>query len=114
MKIGDFADHEVKSIKFNKEFIPLILSGKKTQTRRMPKGFKKVQYAKGDIVKIDGEDIKISITDVRHEALGKITNSDILKEGFSSWDDFYDAFCLIYPNVCIIQDVTVIEFEVIK
>ena len=69
----------MKTIKFDKQFNQLILDGTKTQTRR-PMKTDTSKYKKGDVVLIEGTDIKIEIKQVRDDKLQVLSPKDVSEE----------------------------------
>ena len=93
-------------LKFNPEFIPLILSGKKVITTRMkPKG--KI----GDTFDIGGK--KHVITYIHSDNLRYILRK-YFYEGFKSKAEFHKALEKIYPEITLDSVVWVHYFEPVK
>ena len=97
---------------FKKDLLDKVLSGFKTQTRR----FNKKTLRKGKIYALrknwlenTGEYIKI--TKVYNQKLSDIAQEEIIKEGYSSLDEFRDAWIRIYGSWDPEMVVTVYEFE---
>ncbi len=80
---------------FKKNHIELILSGKKTQTRRM---WKKRRAVPGRIHKVKTQMLsteyfaEILILRVWKEYLGFISEADAIKEGFRNREHFFQVF----------------------
>jgi len=105
----------VRGILFKKHFIDKILSGEKTQTRRV---HKKPLY-RGELVAVKTSYSKCSgivlrILKVWKERLGDISEADARKEGCGSIEGFKQEWIRINkvwdPNL----EVTVYEFEVVR
>ena len=102
---------------FKKEHKDMILSGKKTVTRR---NWKKLMVKVGGIykakLKLLSKDyfakIKITKLDIQH--LGDITLDDVKKEGYDSYEDFKRIWKKINGKWLPLQVVDVIEFEVVE
>lgn len=104
-------------ILFKQEHVPMILSGRKTQTRRK---WKKPRAKVGSIhqaktgFKKDDTFALIRITGIRHEAMGDISDEDVYREGYDSREAFADIWRRIHgtdPDPT--EVVTVIDFEVV-
>lgn len=85
---------------FRPELAKAILQRKKTQTRRLATA-KTCRYRAGKSYAVQpgrGKTAvcRITITDVRLEALGEITLKDARKEGFVTTDEFRDYWASLY------------------
>jgi len=78
-------------ILFRPENVPLVLSGRKTQTRRR---WKRPRVKVGSVhqaktgFKKDEVFARIRITGLRQERLGDISPEDVYREGYDTWDEF--------------------------
>ena len=87
-----------------------VLSGEKTQTRRKRR----------PNVKVGGEyrlrkgyswlQTRITVTDLRRQRLGEVTPDDVRKEGFTSLEEFKEAWVEIYGDWDPDQEVWVVDF----
>ncbi len=105
----------MKDLRFSPWFIPKIIFGNKTQTRRIAEDLS-FPYEERTLcgVMVDGLRCVYSmhITAYRQEPVGEITESDAAKEGFSSVRDFEKAFDEIYGEGVFLTNpiVWVIDF----
>jgi len=100
---------------FRREFIEKILRGEKTQTRRLSSR----RYRVGRIYRIKRDwyhatGIEILITRRYRQRLGDISLEEIRKEGFSSLEEFKQAWIGINGSWNPDETVTVYEFKVLK
>ena len=102
---------------FKPEHIKMILSGKKTMTRR---AWKKPMVKVGGVykckTKLYSKDYfaKIRVDKLCQQKLGDATLGDVKKEGYSSRDDFREIWIKINGNWDLEQTVWVIEFELVE
>lgn len=85
-------------ILFKREHVQPILEGRKTQTRRTGRLRWKIgtiRQAKTGFRK-DDEFAKLRIEAIRQERLGDISEADARAEGYSSIEDYIEAFRRIY------------------
>lgn len=97
---------------FKKDLLELVLSGLKTQTRRLHKHTLKegrIYSLKRTWIKTTGKYIKI--TRVSHQKLGDITEDEAEKEGFSSIEEFRKAWIRINGSWVPDMEVVVYDFE---
>ncbi|RLG49621.1 MAG: hypothetical protein DRO00_09770 [Thermoproteota archaeon] len=99
---------------FRKEHIDKILRGEKTQTRRRSR----YQYKVGRTYRIQRSwynytDIKILITRRYKQRLGDITQKEVRKEGYSSLEEFKQAWITINGYWDPDEIVTVYEFKLV-
>ena len=97
---------------FKKELLGLVVSGRKTQTRRLHKRLLKegrVYALKRGWFESTGDYLKI--TRVAHQRLGDITEEEAVKEGFSSIDEFRSAWIRINGSWDPEMEVIVYDFE---
>jgi len=92
-----------------------ILSGKKTTTIR----YGRYDAAPGSEVYLvlrpsDTAVAKLRIVDVRRKKVGELTEEDARKDGFSGLMSMLRALNRIYGELYADDEVTVIEFEVVK
>jgi len=99
----------MRRIHFKHPFIFKIISGEKTQTRRLSS-----RYRPGEILRINNTEIWILITRRYRQRLGSITPEEAHKEGFSSLKEFKKAWKRIYGRYDPNQQVWVYEFKVIS
>jgi len=97
---------------FKRELLDLVISGKKTQTRRRHKNplKEKQKY----VIKRNwykNTEQYIQITKVYPQKLGDVSEEEAKKEGFSSLDEFRDAWIRINGSWDPEMVVTVYEFE---
>lgn len=99
-------------MKFNPEFVPLILNGTKTQTRRLGKK----RWRENTIQKCQaGESAfaKVRILSVNRESLGQISDEDVRNEGFGTKKAFQEAWTAIYGSWEDEKEVWVIKFRLV-
>ena len=97
---------------FKRELLDLVISGKKTQTRRRHKNPLKegrIYAVKRNWLEATGEYIRI--TKVYPQKLGDVSEEEAIKEGFSGLDKFREAWIRINGNWDPEMEVTVYEFE---
>lgn len=104
-------------ILFKDYHIKPILRGRKTQTRRLwPKG-PRAKVGAVHLVKTElfskEHHCKIKILDVHQERLGDISADDVYAEGYSSIDEYVDAWIEINGSFDPDQLVYVVAFEVL-
>jgi hypothetical protein len=97
---------------FKKGLIDMVISGRKTQTRRLHKNVLKV----GRIYSVKrswykNTDQYIQITKVYSQKLGDVSEEEARKEGFGSLDEFRDVWIRINGGWDPEMEVTVYEFE---
>ncbi|SHE96597.1 ASCH domain-containing protein [Desulfofundulus australicus DSM 11792] len=102
-------------ILFKPEHVEPILSGCKTQTRRLGKKRWKVGSVHQCRLSYRMEPFAyVRVTAVRRERLGNITDDDARREGYLSVEAYREAFERIYgfwdPDV----DVWVVDFELVR
>ena len=103
---------------FDKFCIDKILEGKKTVTRRLPKGRQPARIGKIHKLKIDRTKKTyglILITDCYLEAIKNIDDKEAKKEGFETRKEYLDYFMNI-NNIDILNDYDLvwrIEFELL-
>jgi hypothetical protein len=114
--------------------LPQVLSGQKTQTRRVVK--------QGDEAVLEGERIiavrkggrtqwevgkeyavqphrnaksvaRIKMLGIRREVVGEISSQDVIKEGFETREEFAETFALINNDPELVSEVWVLEFELV-
>jgi hypothetical protein len=97
---------------FQRDLLDLVISGRKTQTRRLHKhALKKgrIYTVKRSWIETTGEYIRI--TKVYPQKLGDVSEEEAVKEGFSGLDEFRDAWIRINGSWDPEMEVTVYEFE---
>jgi N4-acetylcytidine amidohydrolase len=97
---------------FKKQFLKPILSGKKTQTRRVHSRLLKV----GNTYTIQVSRTRstghyLKITKLYHQKLGEVGEEEAQKEGFDSLEEFKQAWIEINGSWNPKQEVIVYEFE---
>lgn len=103
---------------FDKFCVDKILEGKKTVTRRLPKGRQPAKVGKIHKLKIDRTKKTyglILITDCYLEAIKNIDDKEAKKEGFETRKEYLDYFINI-NNINVLDDhdlVWRIEFELL-
>ena len=115
LMVGVDSFHGKPTILFKKRFIEKILAGEKTQTRRL--GGRR--YKVGGVYAVrDGwsKPVRayIRITRCFTQRLGDISPEDVEKEGFKSFEEFVDAWVMIYGSWDPEQIVTCYEFEIVE
>lgn len=104
-------------ILFKKEFVPLILNGTKTQTRRKSNNRKvgSIHQCKTDYYSKPFASIRI--TNVEKAELRHVSYKDALAEGFECIMDFYDAWAGIHGVITpesLDEEIYVIDFELVE
>lgn len=99
----------MRTIRFKRSFIPLILSGHKTQTRRI-----EGRYRPGEIYRVNSTEIWILITCRYRQRLGDISPEEARREGFSSIEEFRRAWKKIFGSWNPDMQVWAYEFKVIS
>ena len=97
---------------FKKDLLNLVVSGRKTQTRRLHKNILRegrIYALKRSWIESTGDYIKI--TKVTRQKLGDVTEEEAVKEGFSNIDEFRSAWIRINGSWNPEMEVTVYEFE---
>ena len=97
---------------FNKDLLEMVLSGRKTQTRRRHKHLLKEKQKY--VVKRNwykNTEYYIQIKKVYPQKLGDVSEEEAIKEGFSGLDEFRDVWIRINGSWDPEMVVTVYEFE---
>jgi hypothetical protein len=97
---------------FKKALLEMVLSGRKTQTRRLHKNLLKEKQKY--VVKrnwYNNTEYYIQIKKVYPQKLGDVSEEEAIKEGFSGLDKFREAWIRINGNWDPEMEVTVYEFE---
>jgi len=97
---------------FKRELLDLVISGKKTQTRRLHRRVLRegrIYALKRSWIESTGDYIKI--TKVTHQKLGDVSEEEAHKEGFSGLEEFRNAWISINGRWEPEMIVTVYEFE---
>ena len=97
---------------FKPEHVDMILTGKKTQTRRL---WKKRRALVGSIhqarTELFGKPFAyLKILDVHQEYLGEISDEDCIKEGDYTYESYRDIWKKINKSYDTFQKVWVVEF----
>jgi hypothetical protein len=96
---------------FKRMFVEDVLSGRKTQTRRLHRSLRKVGSIQDCRCNFTGSPFcKVLITRVFQQMLCDISEVDARKEGFKSRSEFFEAFKQFGGNHSTV--VTVYEFQV--
>jgi hypothetical protein len=100
---------------FKKELLAKVLSGEKTETRRVHKQEWKVgkTYAVRDTWFSKPQGYIIILRKFR-QRLAEISDVDIKKEGFRTKDEFFNAWKRIYGKIDENEVLVVYEFKVVK
>lgn len=102
---------------FKPELVPLILSGRKTQTRRVwrspPVRRGRIYLAKTELLSRDWF-ARLEILDLRKERLGDITPDSVHAEGYDRIEDFQAIWRSCYSRWIPSKVVDVVEFRVIE
>ena len=99
-------------MKFDKRFIPDILSGRKTTTIRKAR-----VVEEGDVVVLESGSKPFAmayIKGIRKVRLCDLSEEEIRRDGFRSLDELLKALRRYYGHVDEEDDFFLIEFEVIK
>jgi hypothetical protein len=97
---------------FKKDLLEMVLSGRKTQTRRLHKNLLKEKQKY--VVKRNwykNTEYYIQIKKVYPQKLGDVSEEEAIKEGFSGLDKFREAWIRINGSWNPEMVVTVYEFE---
>ena len=101
-------------ILFKKEHKEMILSGRKTQTRRI--GKKRWKIGSIHQARLNFQTpffAKLRILDVYQEKLGDITESDVYAEGYDSIDEYFDVFRNLNGSVDLDELIWVVKFKLV-
>lgn len=102
---------------FKPEHVGLILSGRKTQTRRVWKKSRArvgaVHKAKTALFSPDHFAL-IRITGLRRERLGDITLEDVRREGYDTLEEFKEVWVRINKTWDPELEVYVVSFELVR
>jgi hypothetical protein len=104
---------------FSPENARLVLSGQKTETRRIAKPGEPCRYQEGRTYAVQEGRGKpgigrIEVLSVRKEELGEIRNDGARREGFRSVDGFFTYWWKLHGKVDLLQDVWVICFRLVE
>ena len=99
----------MRMIRFKRSFLPLILEGRKTQTRRI-----EGRYRPGEIYRVNRTEVWILITRKYQQRLGEISLEEARKEGFSSPEEFRQAWIKIFGSWNPDLQVWAYEFRLIS
>ncbi len=100
---------------FKKEFLPLILSGRKTQTRRTHTRLLSVGKVYSiQVSRTESTSRHFRITKRYRQSLGEVTEEEAYLEGFDSLAEFKQKWISIYGSWEPARDVVVYEFTVIE
>jgi hypothetical protein len=104
-------------ILFKPQHVPMILEGRKTQTRRLGKKRWNVGSAHQAKTSLFGERFAwLVITGVRKEKLCDISDEDVRREGYETRAGYYDAFVAInrLGTYTLGELVWVVDFRLVK
>jgi len=102
-------------ILFKPEHVAPILTGRKTQTRRIGRRRWKVGSVHQARTSYHGKPFAyLRIVAVRQERLGEITLGDAVREGYNSISEYKEVFKRIYGHWDADMPVWVVDFEVVK
>lgn len=110
---------------FKPEHVPMILHGRKTQTRRLWKkprvkvGALHLCYTRPAWLKENpGKPFaRVKITALRQEILAAISNEDVRREGYETWDEYTRVFSLISGMTradALLSAPWVVDFELVE
>lgn len=104
-------------ILFRREFVDLILSGAKTESRRrwrrplVKEGgvyWAATGFGRGDRF------ARLKVKYIRRQRLGEVTEEDARREGCSSLEEFKEVWTRIYGSWDPCEEVYVVSFEVVE
>jgi hypothetical protein len=104
-------------ILFRPEHVPVILAGRKTQTRRLGKKRWNVGAVHQARTRLFGEPFALLvIRAVRQERLWSVSDEDVKREGYDTKRDYLDAFARIHRTGKKIADrlVWVVDFTRVR
>jgi hypothetical protein len=100
---------------FKKEFLPLILSGRKTQTRRSHRRLLRVgQTYSVQVNWTRSTGYSIRILDRYYQKLGEVSEAEANKEGFNSLEELKEAWIKITGQWNLNQEIVAYEFKITK
>lgn len=101
-------------ILFKKEHEKMILSGRKTQTRRI--GKKRWKIGSTHQARLNFKDpyfAKLLITNVYLEKLVDISDEDVYNEGYDSKEEYFNVFRNLNGDIDLDSEIWVVCFKVI-
>jgi hypothetical protein len=101
---------------FTLDNVDKILTGEKTQTRRLARGPCKYRVGQDYSVqpgRTKREVARIAVTGIRREALGEIGHRDARAEGYPSTTEFWDAWSDLHGGFSRDDLVDVIDFVLV-
>jgi hypothetical protein len=101
-------------ILFKPEHVPMILSGRKTQTRRLGKkrwNVGAVHQCQTRMMDNTSVFAFVRIRDVRQETLSDISDADIYAEGYDSFPEYWAVLCAINGGMSPCARLWRVEFE---
>jgi hypothetical protein len=91
-----------------RRFLPLVRSGAKKSTIR--KGLRPWTIGPA-IIGSQGEELKVSITDVRFTTAASLTEADAFRDGFRSLEELLNALKEFYPDLSASDEITIASFR---
>jgi hypothetical protein len=108
-------------ILFREEHVEPILSGRKTQTRRLGNkrwnvGAKHACYTRPPFTRGGSEPFaRVRILNVRRQALGEMSRAEVLAEGYRTWPEYMAALARIHGRELEPEDeVWAVTFAVVR
>ena len=96
-------------IVLSKEYVPLVVSGRKRTTVREGKR----NYRLGDAqIKADDETIAIKIIGIKYKKFGELTDEDAKSDGFEKLGELQAALKKFYPTITETNVTTIVRFDV--
>ena len=100
---------------FKKEFLPLILSGRKTQTRRTYSRLLRIgQIYSVQVNRTQSTGYYIKVLNRYSQQLSEVSEAEANKEGFNNLEEFKDAWIKITGKWNPTHEVVAYEFKLTK
>lgn len=97
---------------FKKELLDLVLSGRKTQTRRLHSRLLRVGHIYAiQVSRVESTGYYIKITNVYQQRLGDVSEDEAAKEGFDNLEEFKETWIRISGSWDSEMKVVVYDFE---